>query len=315
MRAWIRYSFVAVLAGVAAVWTAPRAAAQRPGTSVQTLDFPGAVLTRAFGINATGEIVGLYIDAQNVTHGWLLKNGRYFSIDIPRAIRTNAVAINSEGQIAGRYDTPDMVAHGYVLSGDTVETIDAPGAAGFTVVTDISPSGDIVGRYMTADKTFHGFLRSGGVFTSIDHRDANGTLDMGPMGIQGMALNADGVMAGYYQDMNKRFHAFILDNGTFTPVAPQDSLDTGGSGGVLHLDPRGDLVGGYKKPDDPVLPCGCGGHAFVYRAGTTMSYDLPGALVTTNAGINPKGDIVGIYVDAQGRSHGFLAPAGVEARR
>jgi uncharacterized membrane protein len=315
MGTWIRYSIVGIFAGVAAMWTAPRIAAEPHDTSVQTLDFPGAMLTRAFGINARGDIVGLYIDAQNVTHGWLLKDGRYFSIDVPGAIRTNAVAINSEGQVAGRYDTPDMVAHGYVLSGDTVETIDAPGAAGFTVVTDISPDGDIVGRYMTADKKFHGFVRAGGVFTPIDHRDANGTPDMGPMGIQGMAINADGLMAGYYQDVSKRFHAFILDNGTFIPVAPPDALDTGGSGGVLHLNPRGDLVGGFKKPDDPVLPCGCGGHAFVYRAGTTMSYDLPGALVTTNAGINPQGDIVGIYVDAQGRSHGFLAPAGVEGGR
>jgi hypothetical protein len=315
MRTWIRHSLTGLLAAGSTVWMAPAGMAQHTDAVVQTLDFPGAPLTRAFGINAKREIVGLYIDAKNVTHGWLLKDGQYFSIDAPGSIRTNALAINSEGQIAGRYDTPDAVAHGYVLTGDMLETIDAPGAAGFTVVTDIAPSGDIVGRYQSADGKFHGFLRSGGVFTTIDHRDENGSLDMGPAGIQGMALNPDGVIAGYYQDVHKLFHGFVLENGVFTIIDPPSALNTGGSGGVLHVNPRGDVAGGYTKPNDPVLPCGCAGHAFVYRAGRYVLYDVPGALVTTNAGINPQGDIVGIFIDAQDRSHGFLAPAGVEADR
>ena len=35
-----------------------------------TLDPPGATWTEAYGINAQGEIVGTYIDAQGVVHGF-----------------------------------------------------------------------------------------------------------------------------------------------------------------------------------------------------------------------------------------------------
>ena len=34
--------------------------------------------------------------------------------------------------------------------------------------------------------------------------------------------------------------------------------------------------------------------------------DVPGAILTNAQGINPQGDIVGIYTDAAGRQHGFL---------
>src|SRR6185437_10311665 len=117
-------------------------------------------------------------------------------------------------------------------------------------------------------------------------------LDMGPMGIQGMALSDEGLIAGYYQDQAKLFHGFILEDGRFTTIEPPGALNTGGAGGVLHLNPRGDLVGSYMKPDDPVQPCGCAGHGFIYRAGTYATYDVPGAVVTVNAGINPQGDTV-----------------------
>lgn len=36
-----------------------------------SIDFPGARFTRAFGINARGDIVGQYVDASNRTHGFV----------------------------------------------------------------------------------------------------------------------------------------------------------------------------------------------------------------------------------------------------
>jgi hypothetical protein len=34
--------------------------------------------------------------------------------------------------------------------------------------------------------------------------------------------------------------------------------------------------------------------------------DVPGAILTDANGINPRGDIVGDYVDSDGNEHGFL---------
>ncbi len=38
--------------------------------------------------------------------------------------------------------------------------------------------------------------------------------------------------------------------------------------------------------------------------------DVPGAILTTALGINPQGEIVGLYVDSSGNLHGFLLSDG-----
>jgi hypothetical protein len=278
-----------------------------------TIDPPGSIDTRPFGITPQGTIVGQYFTSDGLSHGFLLRRGNYTRIDVPGAIRTNALAINVLGQIVGRYDTPDGRAHGYLLSGGAFTTVDFPGAAGFTTMTDINPSGQMVGRYRGTDGRFHGFSLDGifedsslvdGTFTTIDYP--------GAISIQGMALNAAGTVAGYYVDMTGRFHGFLLDGDSFSSFDPPDSVKTGESGGILKINPAGDVVGIYTTASDVPLPCGCSGHGFIFRNGTFTSFDFPNAVVTNNTGINPQGDIVGNYIDQAGRRHGFSAPAGAE---
>ena len=78
--------------------------ARVPGPSFQftSIDFPGATLTRATGLNSEGQIVGRYV-AGGAFHGFLLRQGTYSSIDVPGASYTIAHGINAEGQIVGRY--------------------------------------------------------------------------------------------------------------------------------------------------------------------------------------------------------------------
>jgi hypothetical protein len=110
------------------------------GGEFTTIDFPGAVETAfpgAFphvGINAGGNIVGSYCDAE----------------PCPVALT----------------DSFENV-HGFLLTererdeGEDGEfrTIDFPGAIG-TLANGIGPRGDIVGAYKDASGTFHGFLRT-----------------------------------------------------------------------------------------------------------------------------------------------------------
>jgi hypothetical protein len=285
-------------------------AAQNP--TFYSIDPPDSVLTRAFAINPRGDIVGLYFSADNVTHGFLFSHGHYTTIDGPNfAIRTNAIAINPQGQIVGRYDTPDRVAHGYIYANGVFETVDHPLAAGFTVVTDITPSGDIAGRYQAADKTFHGFVRINGEWTTIDHLDASGNPDMGPQGIQAMAINPYGLISGYYQDKNRIFHAFVLDRGVYTTIDPPGATNTGGSGGVVHINPEGTVAGGFYVDTLNAT------YGFIYSDGGFITFDLPDpgapngkAQLTTICGINPQGDVVGVYVDHRNVTHGYLSPRG-----
>jgi hypothetical protein len=43
----------------------------RTAAGYQTLDFPGATLTHALGVNVLGSIVGDYVDASGHNHGFL----------------------------------------------------------------------------------------------------------------------------------------------------------------------------------------------------------------------------------------------------
>ncbi len=59
-------------------------ATAEPPAPFTTIDFPGALSSRAFGINAPGEIVGLYRDATDKEHGFLLNRGSFSTIEFPR---------------------------------------------------------------------------------------------------------------------------------------------------------------------------------------------------------------------------------------
>src|SRR5436190_16127525 len=97
------------------------------GPTFTTIDFPGAILTNAFGINTRGDIVGNYVNADKSDHGFLLSGGQYSTIDFPGATTTEAFTINPRGDVGGVYITAG-VTHGFLLSGGQFTTIDFPGA-------------------------------------------------------------------------------------------------------------------------------------------------------------------------------------------
>ena len=91
---------------------------------------PGAVATRAFGINPQGDIVGSYTTA-GVTHGFLLSDGVFTTIDVPGATTTEAWGINAPGDIIGRYSVAGRGGTlGFLLSADEFTDISIPSATG-----------------------------------------------------------------------------------------------------------------------------------------------------------------------------------------
>lgn len=63
------------------------------------IDVPNASLTIARGINARGDIIGNYVDADGVDHDFLLHKGVFSNIDYPGRAGA-ARAINARGDIA-----------------------------------------------------------------------------------------------------------------------------------------------------------------------------------------------------------------------
>jgi len=75
----------------------------------------GATVTQPNDINASGQFVGTYIDANGVLHGFLMAAGTFTTLDFPGAGQTSAWGINSAGQIVGNYSiVPNGVPHGFL---------------------------------------------------------------------------------------------------------------------------------------------------------------------------------------------------------
>jgi hypothetical protein len=54
------------------------------------------------GNDARGDIVGQYLDAANVSHGYLLRDGQFATVDFPGATFSGLTAMNKNGDIVGR---------------------------------------------------------------------------------------------------------------------------------------------------------------------------------------------------------------------
>ena len=131
-----------------------------------TFDVPSAVTgpglgTLAFGINASGAILGNYADASIVLHGFLrAPDGAITTIDAPGAATgygqgTHAGGLNNAGEITGSYVDVNNANHGYLRTrSGAITTFDAPGAGTDsgqgTVPGNINSAGEIGGYYVDA---------------------------------------------------------------------------------------------------------------------------------------------------------------------
>jgi hypothetical protein len=90
--------------------------------AITTFDVPGAGTgpfqgTGLFGvaINPAGTIAGDYVDASNVSHGFLrAADGTISTFDPPGSVFTSPASINPAAEIAGSYTDANGASHGFV---------------------------------------------------------------------------------------------------------------------------------------------------------------------------------------------------------
>ena len=109
-----------------------------------TVPGAGGLGTTAAGINASGQVVGYFGDANNASHGFLKYGSTLTQIDVPGATDTFSYAINNRSDMAGWYVDQQGIPHGFLLSGGKITTIDVPGSLG-TQITSISNNGELAG--------------------------------------------------------------------------------------------------------------------------------------------------------------------------
>lgn len=266
-----------------------------PELTFTSLDVPNARLTSASGVNARGDIVGLYRDASNRVHGFLLRDGEFTTIDVPfpGVVTTDARGISPDGDVVGTYrlagERPVDV-HGFLLTkhGEFVRA-DFPGHKN-TIPQRIAPDGTIIGCYHDDDTmgSMKGMVLAR---RGTSHTELNASMHNG--------ISPDGRrIAGLFTDMmTGRQDGYLIEDGVVTVLSVPQSTMTA----AWDMNPAGDIVGVYRNAS--------GFHGFLYRDGSYIAVDVPfqGARDTRAVGINALGWIVGSYVDANGSTRGFLA--------
>jgi hypothetical protein len=68
-------------------------------------------------LNNHDEVVGQYVDASGLTHGFIFNDGEFTSVDDPNGIGTTTInGVNDRGQIVGFYVAAGGNTDGFVGS-------------------------------------------------------------------------------------------------------------------------------------------------------------------------------------------------------
>lgn len=289
-----------LLAATAAALAAP--AAPAGDYAFQTLDVPFGspevdLNMQFIWINDAGVVTAQY---QLPTGGeWfenlhtaILQNGAWTVIDVPGAVGTGGTNPNNHGQ----------VVLSYLLAGDDVWHAAVYGPGGLTPVPDIqdypggfsacgvNDFGQIAASVIDAHGVWHGFV---GDAQDYDVFDYPGAVYMQP----NMVNNA-GVCVGYYLLADGSYHSFRYDNGVISNSDMPPAIGTDPT--AWSINNAGVILGNYINTDGRLT-------GYLQTGEEYAEFGVPGASYTLPNYINDRGQISGIYADADGVVHGFVA--------
>ena len=257
--------------------------------------FAGASDTNILGINDLGQVVGSYRDAASQLHGSLRDAAGNFSpIDVPfpDANNTTAYGLNNQGEIVGSYNIggPAQNLHGFVLRQGQFQPIDVPFPA-----PPRSRSSASMGRARLSEAISAG--RSTAFWTAAVHSHRCCFLRRQRTGPTGSTIRGKSSKTSWIRISRARV---CLGERGFS--GPRRSLRHEWDRGIWSKRP-GQIVGDHLTADF-IAPI----HGFLLDAGvfTTIDVPFPDSFDTVIRGIDSRGDLAGLFFDAQG-THGFIA--------
>jgi hypothetical protein len=135
-----------VVVGGASSYPGQRTAFELKGKRYTEIAPPGSVASAANFIALDGTIGGVYYDASNASHGFLLNKGTYSVLDYPGSASSQPVGVGPQGEVVGNYVDSANKSHGYVYVDGTSYGINATFPGNTTVVvTGVNASGTLVG--------------------------------------------------------------------------------------------------------------------------------------------------------------------------
>ena len=306
----VKIRFMRLVVAVATTFCCLPANAAWQFTSV---DFPGAVETNVFGINDSGDAVGYAFDVLSPTQihpfPFVYDTNKQTYTRLPRAFTedfgTFGVGINNRGDVVGTFlAPPNGDDHGFVRSKKGVYTEFTHPGSSFTDARGINERGLIAG-FADDGNFLIGFIYDPASNTYVDFLPSPETIAHG-INNRGDAVGSVFLEAGLAcAQCPEGFYGFLRTaRGVFT-FFRVNGLETRARG----LTDSG-VIAGFVETDT-------GTKSFVTRVGglpyealtipDAQLLEFPGALLTNAEGINNRGDVVGVYLDADFAAHGFVA--------
>jgi hypothetical protein len=315
--------------------------AQNLNSQIDTFEAPGAGTgvgqgTGCFGctfaINQSGAIVGTYLDANNVFHGFVRSpDGRFTTFEAPGADTTAndfngtwAQGISDLGEITGYYDDSMGVAHGYVRSpAGAFRTFDSPDGENGTVPLFINLEGAVVGYALDSNLLFHGFLRSpdGTIADFVGPDSCTTGISAACYGSETTYVDLLGASVGNFQDSSGNFVGHGMIRGPWGALVTFDVpgagtgiyQGTGCPGCNFGVNSWGVIAGTYTDENNVH-------HGFVRNPnGRFTTFDASGAGTAAYQGtgcfsdcpvsLNDFGVVTGSYLDGNGVQHGYRRSA------
>ena len=203
-------------------------------------------MSRAFDVNAAGQVVGVAATAAGTAHAFLYSNGAIKDLGTLGGSDSCAYGINNRGQVVGGSDTATGRCRAFLYTGGTMKDLGALGGSA-SVAYGINDAGQVVGVSQDSRGIGHAFLYASGRMA-----------DVGSLGGSSCAshINAKGQVAGYSITASGDTHAFL-----YSGSAGITDLGTLGAGHSLAycINDAGQVVG-----RSGVAVAGGPSHAFLY---------------------------------------------------
>jgi probable HAF family extracellular repeat protein len=255
----------------------------------------GGDRSRAFGLNASGQVVGTSTDASGQGFAFLYTPGSGM-VNLGTLGGSGGVVangINNSGQVVGISSTADGFGHAFLYTpGSGMTDLGTLGGSS-SQAFGINASGQVVGTAMTAGGVNNAFLYTpGSGMTNISPDDALSTAT---------GINASGQVTGAaLTPGNASSDAYL-----YTPGSGM--TDIGTLGGPITspfaINDSAQITGTSTLNSDSNSPA----DAFLYTPGGSM-VDLGnfGGGLSVGRGINTFGQVVGYTADANGVEYAFL---------
>ncbi|MCC6678114.1 MAG: hypothetical protein IT436_13315 [Phycisphaerales bacterium] len=298
---------VALLAAGVAVTAATLGFAEGPdrprrGYNFQTIDVPFGVPGEDFDmqilwVNDAGIVTAQYQsprspDFLETMHTAILRGCEWTVIDVPAAATTGGSNANARGQVVLSHHSGNEVWHAAIRGRRGLTAFpDIPEYPGGIITQGVNDRGQIAAVVTDADGVGHAFFGDTEQSAVVSFPGADVVYTQGNM------INNAGVGVGTYISADG-FHAFKWKNGQISNIDPPAGLGT--EPAATSINNWGVIVGIWLNPQGAVT-------GYVHRGDQVSEFAVPDSTYTLPYFINDRGQISGIYGDADGVAHGFVA--------